>query len=188
MNDVTQLLNAVSSGQQVASDELLARVYDELRSMAAQKMFREKPGATLQATALVHEAYMRLVKPDDNEHHWNSRGHFFAAAAEAMRRILVESARARMRKKRGGDNQKEDFKLDGFAIPDPERVIEINDALSVLAEDSEEAARLVVLRYFAGFTNAEAAEAMGISPRKGNDLWAYARVWLASRLREAPPQ
>ena len=187
MNDVTKLLNAMSSGSETASDELLPVVYDELRGMAARQMASEKPGATLQATALVHEAWMRLVKPDDDQQ-WNHRGHFFSAAAEAMRRILVEAARARMRKKRGGRNEREDLDPDGFAIPNPELVIEINDALSVLAEESEETARLVVLRYFAGFTNADAAEAMGISPRKGNDLWAYARVWLASRLREELPQ
>lgn len=188
MNDVTQLLNAVSSGEQVASDELLPIIYKELRGMAARKMSSEKPGATLQATALVHEAYMRLIKPGDEDHRWNSRGHFFSAAAEAMRRILVEAARSKLRKKRGGDNQQEDVDPDSFALPDPQRVIEINDALSVLAEENEEAARLVTLRYFAGFTNADAAEAMGISPRKGNDLWAYARVWLASKLREETSQ
>lgn len=184
MKDVTQLLADVEAGTKGASEELLPLVYDELRAMASRKMASERPDSTLQATALVHEAYVRLVGSGDGEG-WNHRGHFFAAAAESMRRILVEIARAKSRQKRGGDLEREALYESAIAAPvKSDQVLAVNEAMERFAETNPEAAELVKLRYFAGFTNAEAAEALGISPRKANQLWAYARVWLAAEIGE----
>ncbi len=182
MKDVTKLLNAIDSGDKVASEDLLPVVYEDLRALAARKMASERPDSTLQPTALVHEAYMRLVGSKGT---WSHRGHFFAAAAEAMRRILVDAARARSSQKRGGGRPREGMHESSIAAPgDPDRVLAVNDALEEFATSNPEAAELVKLRYFAGFTNADAAEILNISPRQANKLWAYARVWLAAELGE----
>ena len=177
MSDVTQLLNAIEHGDPRAAEQLLPLVYTELRKLAAQRLAQEKPGQTLQATALVHEAYLRLVDADKADN-WNSRGHFFAAAAEAMRRILVENARRKRRLKHGGGREREPAEAD-IACPErPERLLALDEALDRLAATSPQAAELVKLRYFAGFSNAEAASVLGVSPRKTNQIWAYARAWL----------
>lgn len=184
MDNVTQLLSAIEDGKQGASDELLPLVYEELRAMAARKMASERPDSTLQATALVHEAYVRLVGSGDGQG-WNHRGHFFAAAAEAMRRILVEIARGKSRLKRGGDLEREALFESAIAEPvKSDQVLAVNEAMEQLEKTNPQAAQLVTLRYFAGFTNADAAEALGVSPRKANQLWAYARVWLAAEIGE----
>jgi RNA polymerase sigma factor (TIGR02999 family) len=186
MNDVTRILSAIEQGDPTASEQLLPLVYDELRRLAAHKLRHEKPGQTLQATALVHEAYLRLVagagqKPAA-QRQWDSERHFFAAAAEAMRRILVESARRKRRLKHGGGREREPAE-DGIAAPEkPERLLAVDEALDRLAVSSARAAELVKLRYFAGLTNAEAAAALGMSPRKANQVWAYARAWLREEL------
>jgi RNA polymerase sigma factor (TIGR02999 family) len=181
MNEVTRILSAVEQGDPHAAEQLLPLVYDELRRLAARKLAHEKPGQTLQATALVHEAYLRLVGGDKGQH-WPSRGLFFAAAAEAMRRILVESARRKASLKRGGEHARQP--LDEAGVPlqrPPEELLAVHDALDKLAETDPRAAELVKLRYFAGFTLDEAAEALGISPRTADSVWAYARAWLFSR-------
>ena len=178
MNDVTGLLEAAERGDRQAAAELLPLVYDELRQLAAAKLAHEKPGQTLDATALVHEAYLRLV----GDQHFDNRGHFFAAAAEAMRRILVESARRKASLKRGGDLTRQP--LDGADVAlqrPPEELLAVHDSLDRLAEINPRAAELVKLRYFAGFTLEEAAEALGISPRTADSVWAYARAWLFAR-------
>jgi RNA polymerase sigma factor (TIGR02999 family) len=184
MTEVTRILSAIEQGDPHAAEELLPLVYDELRKLAAQKMAQEKSGQTLQATALVHEAYLRLV---DNEkaHHWNSRGHFFAAAAEAMRRILVDNARRKRSKKRGGDRLRLD--LDQLPAATSERiedVLDIDAALTGLSKADCQAAELVKLRYFAGLSIPQAAAALGISPRSADFLWAYARAWLLRSLSD----
>jgi RNA polymerase sigma factor (TIGR02999 family) len=178
MRDVTQILQAIEQGDPHAAAQLLPLVYDELRQLAAAKMAQEKPGQTLEATALVHEAYLRLVDvaPPQN---WNSRGHFFAAAAEAMRRILVEQARRKRSRKRGGDRQRIDLELVSAATPQPpDDLLDLDAALSQLAAADPEAAELVKLRYFAGLTVPEAAGVLGVSPRTADFLWAYARAFL----------
>jgi RNA polymerase sigma factor (TIGR02999 family) len=182
MSEVTHVLSAIEQGDPRAAEQLLPLVYDELRKLAAERMAQEKPGQTLQATALVHEAYLRLVDVEQAQH-WNSRGHFFAAAAEAMRRILVDNARRKQSKKRGGDCQRVD--LDQFAPATSERlddVLDIDAALAGLADADPQAAELVKLRYFAGLTIPQAAAALGISPRSADFLWAYARAWLLRSL------
>src|SRR5262245_29732237 len=182
MNDVTRLLSAIEQGQPHAAQQLLPLVYDELRKLAAMRLAQEKPGQTLQATALVHEAYLRLVDVDSAQH-WNSRGHFFAAAAEAMRRILVDTARRKRSKKRGGDRVRLD--LNQLAAATSERIDEVLDidaALVGLASADPQAAELVKLRYFAGLSIPEAAAALGVSPRSADFLWAYARAWLLRSL------
>src|SRR5262252_2241249 len=178
MSEATQILHAVAQGDPNAASQLLPLVYDELRKLAAQKLARETPGQTLQATALVHEAYLRLVG-EDEERHWDSRGHFFAAAAESMRRILVEIARQKASLKRGGDRDRMDV-VDGLlAGPEPrEDLVALDTALTRLAETDKQAAELVQLRYFAGLSIREIAEILGISPRTADRLWAYARAWL----------
>ena len=188
MTDVTRLLLDIEEGNPKAAEQLLPLVYHELRKLAAQKLAREKPGQTLQATALVHEAYLRLVDVE-RAPHWNSRGHFFAAAAEAMRRILVDNARRKQSKKRGGDRVRLD--LDQFAAATSERlddVLEIDAALVRLAAADPQAAELVKLRYFAGLSIPEAAAALGVSPRSADFLWAYARAWLLRSLGGADAQ
>src|SRR6266404_6140226 len=182
MSDVTRILSAIEEGDPRAAAQLLPLVYDELRQLAAQRMAQEKPGQTLQATALVHEAYLRLVDAERAQH-WNSRGHFFAAAAEAMRRILVDNARRKRSKKRGGDRVRLD--LDHVAAATSERlddVLDIDAALTGLANADPQAAELVKLRYFAGLSIPQAALALGVSPRSADFLWAYARAWLLRSL------
>ncbi|HEY7158663.1 MAG TPA: sigma-70 family RNA polymerase sigma factor [Gemmataceae bacterium] len=182
MSEVTRILNAIEQGESHAAEQLLPLVYDELRRLAAQKLAHEKPGQTLQATALVHEAYLRLVDVDQAQH-WNSRPHFFAAAAEAMRRILVEHARARGSLKRGGGRRRLD--LDDLAEASPERpdeLLALDEALSRLAAVEPQAAELVHLRFFAGQTMSAAAELLGLPLRNTHRLWAYAKAWLLQEL------
>ncbi|CAN5339017.1 ECF-type sigma factor [soil metagenome] len=182
MIEVTKLLQASAAGDRRAGEELLPLVYDELRRLAAHHLGEERSGHTLQPTALVHEAYLRLV----GDAGWDSRGHFFAAAAVAMRRILVESARRRKSLKRGGDRSRADLELADIATPEiQEDLVALDGALSRLEEADPEAAKLVQLRYFAGMTLAEAAATMGVSPRTADRLWAYGRAWLHDAIRAA---
>jgi RNA polymerase sigma factor (TIGR02999 family) len=182
MSDVTQILDAIQHGDPHAAGQLLPLVYDELRQLAAHKLAQETPGQTLQPTALVHEAYLRLVG-EAEEPHWDSRGHFFAAAAQAMRRILVENARRKGSQKRGGDRARADFDLNELAAPElREDLLALDEALDRLAEAEPQAAQLVQLRYFAGLTLAEAAQVLGVSARTADRLWAYARAWLHQAL------
>ena len=190
MTDVTRILSAIEHGDRKAADELLPLVYDELRKLAALRLVHEKPGQTLQATALVHEAYLRLVGPAD-EHRWDGRGHFFAAAAEAMRRILVDAARRKQRDKHGGNRDRIDFAAAAPAVPAPRHdLVALDAALTRLATEDPQAARLVELRHFAGLSVADAAGALGISPRTADRVWAFARAWLHRELAgtEADPQ
>ena len=176
MSDVTRILTAIEQGDAQAAEELLPAVYEELRILAAQKMSRESPGQTLQATALVHEAYIRLVGEDKN---WKGRTHFFAAAAEAMRRILIENARRKGRLKRGGGRHRVDFENADLAIDGPSTdLIALDEALTKLAEEDRVVAELVKIRYFAGLTLEQAAEIIGVSRRTADRYWAYARAWL----------
>jgi len=187
MSDVTRILSQIESGHPSAAEQLLPLVYDELRNLAAAKMAQENPGQTLQATALVHEAYLRLVDVERAQH-WNSRGHFFAAAAEAMRRILINRARDQGRLKRGGDWQRIDFDSLQLAVDCPsDTLLAVDEALQQLAVEDAEAAELVKLRFFAGLSLSDSAQAMGISRRVADRLWAFARAWLYSALREADP-
>ncbi len=179
MGEVTRILSAMEQGDPQAASQLLPLVYDELRKLAAHRLAHQTPGQTLQPTALVHEAYLRLV--DDPEgRDWDSRGHFFAAAAEAMRRILVENARRKGRRKRGGGLTRRDLDTaEPLAEPEVcEDLLALDEALTKLASADPQAAQLVQLRYFAGLSIPEAAQALGISPRSADRLWAYARVWL----------
>jgi len=178
MNDVTGILSAIEHGDPSAAEQLLPLVYDELRKLAAQKLAHEAPGQTLQATALVHEAYMRLVDGDKAQH-WNSRGHFFAAAAEAMRRILVENARRKKRLKHGGDLARKELSEAALAGPEiHEDLVALDAALDRLKAVDDKAVQLVHLRYFAGLSIPDAAEMLGISPRTADRVWAFARAWL----------
>jgi RNA polymerase sigma factor (TIGR02999 family) len=178
MSDVTHILAAIEQGDPEAAAQLLPLVYDELRHLAAQKMGREAPGQTLDATALVHEAYLRLVDTEKAQR-WNSRGHFFAAAAEAMRRILVENARRKKALRRGGGRRRLDLDLAEPAAPRPsDDLLALDEALGKLAEKDPAKAELVKLRYFAGLTMEQAAEALGISLATANRWWNYARAWL----------
>jgi RNA polymerase sigma factor (TIGR02999 family) len=184
MGDATQILNAIEQGDPKAAEQLLPLVYDELRKLAAQKLAQEKPGQTLQATALVHEAYLRLVDTAKAQN-WNSRGHFYAAAAEAMRRILVERFRAKARAKRGADWQRIDFEnLDVETSITPDQLIALDDALAHLAALDRIAGDLVRLRFFAGVSLDEAASSLGISTATAYRHWAYARAWLFSELSQ----
>lgn len=177
MNEVTRILTAIDKGDERAADVLLPLVYQELRNLAAQKMAQEAPGQTLQATALVHEAYLRLAGGSD--HHWNSRGHFFAAAAEAMRRILIESARRRHSLKRGGDRRRVDLDEAMLAIDGPsDDLLALNQALDRLEAVDPEAAELVMLRYFGGLTLEQIAQIRNVTRRTIVNHWAYARAWL----------
>jgi RNA polymerase sigma factor (TIGR02999 family) len=182
MSDVTQILNAIDQGDTKAGDQLLPLVYDELRKLAAQKLAQEKPGQTLQATALVHEAYLRLVDVDRAQH-WNSRGHFFAAAAEAMRRILIEIARRKGGPQAGGRHARVELPdvPAEFQRPDMD-LFAINEALDRLHAKDPRAAELVKLRFFAGLTRHEAAEALGISVATADNDWAYAKGWLKAEI------
>jgi RNA polymerase sigma factor (TIGR02999 family) len=178
MNDVTRILSAIEAGDPQAAEQLLPLIYDELRRLAAQRLAREAPGQTLQATALVHEAYLRLMRPDGAER-WEGRGHFFAAAAEAMRRILVENARRRQSDKHGGGRRRHRVEDVRPAAREPDaNVLDIDEALSKFAEIDPLKAELVKLRFFAGCTNQEAARLLGISTATGERYWAYARAWL----------
>lgn len=186
MTQVTRILESIERGDAQAAEQLLPLVYNELRKLAAQMLARETPGQTLEATALVHEAYVRLVNVEEAQH-WHSRSHFFAAAAESMRRILVENARRKQRRKHGGDRSREPQEQDIPAQELPEWLLALDEALDKLAVSSPEAAELVKLRYFSGFTNAQAAALLGISPRKANQVWAYARAWLREELGDDVP-
>jgi RNA polymerase sigma factor (TIGR02999 family) len=181
MGDVTQILDAMGRGEQGAAGELLPAVYDDLRHLAATKLSYEPAGQTLQPTALVHEAWLRLVK--DENRRWNDSHHFFCTAATAMRRILIENVRSKNRSKRGGDWKRIEFDECVSSAPmDDEMMLALDEALKRLIEESPEAVRLVELRYFAGFGHEEAAKLMGISRRAADGLWAYARGWLLEEL------
>ena len=187
MTDVTRILSAIEQGDPHAAEQLLPLVYDELRKLAALRLAQEKPGQTLQATALVHEAYLRLVASGDasapRDRHWNSRGHFFAAAAEAMRRILIGNARRKGAQKRGGQARRLD--LDAIELTDPppsEKLLALDDALTRLTAKDRVKAELVKLRYFAGLTTQEAAAMLGISTATADRYWAYARAWLQNEI------
>jgi RNA polymerase sigma factor (TIGR02999 family) len=190
MNEVTRILTALEQGDGRAAEQLLPLVYAELRRLAAHKMAQESPGQTLDATALVHEAYLRLVAQPHAESgadkpHWNSRGHFFAAAAEAMRRILVERARSKRRLKRGGQAQR--VQLDerlAVADDDPDQVLAIHDLLDELERHDAQAAALVKLRFFAGFEHQQAADILGLGRRAADRLWLLARTWLFQALSD----
>jgi RNA polymerase sigma factor (TIGR02999 family) len=185
VSDATEILEAIERGEPQAAQQLLPLVYDELRRLAAARLASEKPGQSLQATALVHEAYLRLVGEADAAR-WHNRGHFCAAAAEAMRRILVDAARRRQSLKRGGDRQREDLDgIDASAHHPSDELLAVHEALDRLAAADPRAAELVKLRYFAGFTSKEAAEILGIAPRTADDVWAYARAWLAVEMGAA---
>ncbi len=184
MSDVTRILSQIESGDLSAADRLLPLVYDELRILAAQRMAHEKPGRTFSATSLVHEAYIRLVDGDESQK-WNGRGHFFASAAEAMRRILVENARERKSAKRGGDWQR--IELTGLAVAadsQPDRLLDLNEALDRLEAEDQPAANIVKMRLFAGMTLDELALSLGLSRTVVHRQWTYARAWLKRELSE----
>jgi RNA polymerase sigma factor (TIGR02999 family) len=183
MTDVTQILSQIESGDPSAAEQLLPLVYDELRKLAAAKLAHEKPGQTLQATGLVHEAYLRLVGVEKSQH-WNSRGHFFAAAAEAMRRILVDNARKKQSLRRGGPAKRLPLEqLDPSALAPDESLLALDEALVRLEQLDKIKADLVKLRYFAGLTIPQAAKALGVSTTTANRNWAYARAWLHEELK-----
>ena len=180
MSDVTQILHQIEQGDARAAEQLLPLVYDELRRLAAHKLAQERAGQTLQATALVHEAYLRLAGRDPDRH-WNHRGHFFAAAAEAMRRILVERARRKQRRKHGGGLSQQGPNMDDLAGPDtrdPLEVLAVHEALDQLAEKAPRKAELVKLRYFLGCTMAESAQVLGIAQSTAEEDWTYSKAWL----------
>jgi RNA polymerase sigma factor (TIGR02999 family) len=184
MNDVTQILSAIEQGNSRAADQLFPLVYDALRKLAAAKLADEAPGQTLQPTALVHEAYLRLVQTEAQQ--WNSRGHFFGAAAEAMRRILVDRARKKQSLKHGGGRVREPLNEATVMAPEVgEDLVALDEALERLAGRDAEAAELVKLRFFAGLTSAQAAEALGISPRTADRAWTYARTFLLAELKKS---
>jgi RNA polymerase sigma factor (TIGR02999 family) len=194
MNDLTQVLAAIEEGDSRAAEQLLPLVYDELRKLAAQKLAQEKPGQTLDATALVHEAYLRLVVPprsecqEPGEKHWNSRGHFFSAAAEAMRRILIDQARHKQSQRHGGGRRRQDIEHQEIAAAEPSLdVLAVNEALERFETVDPLKAQLVKLRYFAGLTIPQAADALGISPTTADRYWAYARAWLHAELKKDAP-
>jgi RNA polymerase sigma factor (TIGR02999 family) len=185
MNEVTRILSAINQGDPHAAEQLLPLVYDELRKLAAQKLAHEKPGQTLQATALVHEAYLRLVDVKQAQH-WASKAHFFAAAAEAMRRILVERARHKRTQREGGHFRRIDFNnLEAACEERSEELLALDHALTELEQHDAQAASLVKLRYFAGLTHQQAAENLGIGRRAADRLWALARAWLYQQIGKA---
>jgi RNA polymerase sigma factor (TIGR02999 family) len=186
MSDVTQILSAIEQGDPNAAEELLPLVYEELRKLAAQKMAQEKPGQTLQATALVHEAYIRLVDVEKAQH-WDSRGHFFAAAAEAMRRIMIEQARRKSGPEAGGGLHRVEMSHVAPEIQKPAMdLVALNEALDRLASNDPRAAELVKLRFFAGLTNEQAAALLGVTARSAYTDWAYAKSWLRLELSDKP--
>jgi RNA polymerase sigma factor (TIGR02999 family) len=178
MNDVTRILSAIEQGEPEAAEQLVPLVYDELRKLAAQRLANEKPGQTFQATALVHEAYVRLVDVEKAQH-WNSRGHFFGAAAEAMRRILVERARHKRSLKAGGDRHRQDLRDVELGTVEPDiDLLALNEALEKLESQDKRRAEVVKLRFFAGLTIDQVAQALGISISTAGSDWTYARCWL----------
>jgi len=184
MNDVTRILQAIQQGEQAASDQLLPLVYNELRRLAQAKMAHEPSGQTLQPTALVHEAYVRLVD-SSNPQAWNSKGHFFAAAANAMRRILVENARRKMSLRRGGDRRRVDVEKIDFANPnDASFLTALDESLEQLAEEKPLVAQVVTLRFFAGLSIEQTSEALDVSVRTVNRHWSFAKAWLHSQLSD----
>ena len=184
MSEFTRILVAIEQGDAKAADELLPLVYEELRRLAGHKMSREQPGQTLQATALVHEAYIRLVGSDDRQ--WSGRTHFFAAAAESMRRILIENARRKQRQKHGGGQHRVDLDDAEISIEEPStNLIALDEARAKLAEEEKTVAELVKLRYFAGLTLSQAANILGVSRRTADRYWAYARAWLYQEINKA---
>jgi RNA polymerase sigma factor (TIGR02999 family) len=188
MSEVTRILSAIEQGDAQAAEQLLPLVYEELRKLAAQKLAQEKPGQTLQATALVHEAYLRLVDVEKTQH-WNSRGHFFGAAAEAMRRILVEQARHKKSAKAGGQGERVQLHAEQLAAPSRDvDVIALDEALDRLANQDRRKAELVKLRFFAGMTIRQAAAALGIAESTADADWAYAKAWLRLELTQASDQ
>ena len=188
MSDVTRILSQIEQGDPAAANQLLPLVYDELRKLAALKLAQERPGQTLQATALVHEAYIRLVG-DEQSRSWDNRGHFFAAAAEAMRRILVEQARRKCGPRMGGQWERRDVELDKECQDVlPEQILDVDEALKKLADENEPVARFVALRYFGGLKLEEAAAALGISTRTATRYWVYAKAWLLEELQEDTPR
>jgi len=187
MNDVTRILSAIEQGDPEAAEALLPLVYEELRKLAAQRLAQEKPGQTLQATALVHEAYLRLVDVDEVRQ-WNSRGHFFAAAAEAMRRILIETARRKRSHKHGGRLVRQGLDaVDLAACEPPEEILALDEAIQKLNRQDKPAADVMRLRFFAGLSIAEVARLLDISPRTADRLWAYARAWLHREIQGSSP-
>jgi RNA polymerase sigma factor (TIGR02999 family) len=191
MSEVTHILSAIDRGDPRAAEQLLPLVYEELRKLAAQKLAEEVPGQTLQATALVHEAYLRLIgsQQRDSSPPWNSRGHFFAAAAEAMRRILIENARRKRRQKRGGNAKRVELDPEKLTYHSPaEDLLALDDALECLAREDGEAAQLVKLRYFAGLSVEEAAELVGLARSSAYEHWAFARAWLHRQLQATNDQ
>lgn len=186
MEEVTKILENIEAGDTLAAEGLLPAAYDELKRIAAYKMEAERDGHTLQKTALVHEAYLRLLKADGSEPHWNSRGHFFAAAAEAMRRVLIESVRRKKCQKRGSDVQHTTWDESKFqiAVPD-DHLLAVNEAVTKLEAEDPQLATIVKLRYFSGLTIAETASALEIAPRTVTRQWKCARVWLLREMTEA---
>jgi len=184
MTDVTRILSAIGDGDGRTAEQLLPLVYDELRKLAAAKLAQERPGQTLQATALVHEAYVRLVGPDGGDRRWDDHRHFFAAAAEAMRRILVDTARRKQSSKHGGGWQRQGVDAEALAAPEPETIdlAALDAALNRLADLDALKARLVELRYFAGLTGEQAAKVLGISASSADRQWVYTRAWLRREL------
>jgi RNA polymerase sigma factor (TIGR02999 family) len=195
MSEVTRILSKIGRGDPHHAEKLLPMVYDELRKLAAQKLALEKPGQTLDATALVHEAYLRLVGPasgacqDPGEKHWNTAGHFFAAAAEAMRRILIDQARHKQSQRHGGGRRREDIEHQQIAAREPSLdVLAVNEALERFETVDPLKAQLVKLRYFAGLTIPQAADVLGISSTTADRYWAYARAWLHAELKKDAPE
>jgi RNA polymerase sigma factor (TIGR02999 family) len=187
MSEVTRILSAIDQGDPHAAEALLPLVYEELRKLAAQRLAGEAPGQTLQATALVHDAYLRLVDVDKVQH-WDSRGHFFAAAAEAMRRILIDHARRKRRPKHGGDRRRVDLDAAASVVDPPaDDILTLDEALTKLAAEEPIKANLVKLRFFAGLPLPEAARVLGISTRTAERYWTYARVWLYAELTDSGP-
>lgn len=182
MSDVTQLLQALDAGDPQAADQLLPLVYEKLRQLAAARMAHEKPGQTLQATALVHEAWLRLAGSDQQQ--WRGRSHFFGAAAEAMRRVLIDQARRKASSKRGAGQSPDEWHESAVASPAPtEEMLAVHEALDALATEDTTAAEVVKLRYFVGLTIPEIAEVLGISPRSADRHWLFARAWLKEAIR-----
>lgn len=188
MSDVTRILDQINRGEKGAAEQLLPLLYDELRQLAAAKLSHEQPGQTLQATALVHEAYVRLVANGQGDQRWEGRGHFFGAAATVMRRILVENARRKKADKRGGHTQRAAISTDHLIAQEPdEELLAVHEVLDEFAEVDAQAAQLVKLRYFTGLTMSEAADSLGLSLRTAERLWVYSKAWLYRRLKAGGP-